>query len=76
MPTLARFGKLLIQIYADDHAPPHFHVVTPDDEALISIDGFEVIAGTVRRRDLAIVVEWASANVDKLKAEWDRLNEE
>jgi hypothetical protein len=67
MPTLARFGKLLIQTYADDHAPPHFHVVTPDDEALIRIDGFEAIAGSIRRRDLAIALEWASANADRLK---------
>jgi hypothetical protein len=26
MPTISRFFGILIQMYFDDHNPPHFHV--------------------------------------------------
>ena len=32
-------------MYYDDHNPPHFHAEYGGDEALISIDTLEVIAG-------------------------------
>ena len=75
MPTLARFGKLLIQMYPGDHAPPHFHVVTPEQEALVTLANLEIYAGQIDRQSLKIAVEWAAANMDHLNSEWSRLNE-
>lgn len=37
MPTLARFGALRIAMYAEDHNPPHVHVLGPDLEVLVEI---------------------------------------
>lgn len=27
MPTISRFFGILIQMYLDDHPPPHFHAI-------------------------------------------------
>jgi hypothetical protein len=44
MPELCRFYGVRIKMYYDDHNPPHFHAEYGGDEALISIDTFDVIA--------------------------------
>jgi Domain of unknown function (DUF4160) len=43
MPLLhAITPKLKIHVYADEHAPTHFHVSTPDGEAEIWLDDLVV----------------------------------
>jgi hypothetical protein len=74
MPTLARFGSIAIRMFADDHNPPHFHVVTPDHEAMISIADLRVIAGDIDRRSLDAARAWAFKNQGLLRDEWMRLN--
>lgn len=75
MPTIARLGKVLIQVYADDHNPPHFHVATPDHEVLILISDLSVLKGSIDRRSLDVALAWASENKEVLENEWTRLNE-
>lgn len=75
MPTIVKFGNLKIQIFADDHNPPHFHVVTPDGEALVAIDTLEIIVGDIDRRSYEAAREWAARNTEVLASEWKRLNE-
>ncbi|OHV86853.1 DUF4160 domain-containing protein [Mesorhizobium sp. ORS 3428] len=62
-------------MYADDHVPPHFHVATRDGEALVSIDGLEMLQGSIDRRSLEAALEWAGENIETLTSEWRRLNE-
>ena len=44
MPTITRFYGILIQMYFGDHAPPHFHALYAEFEALIDIRTFETSA--------------------------------
>ncbi|MDB5554474.1 MAG: hypothetical protein JWL86_4458 [Rhizobium sp.] len=74
MPTIVKLGNLKIQIFADDHNPPHFHVVTPDYEALVRIRDLEVHVGRIDQRSLETAREWASVNMEVLENEWKRLN--
>ena len=37
MPELCRFFGIIIRMYYNDHAPPHFHAVYGEDEVLIEI---------------------------------------
>jgi len=37
MPTIQCFGAVKLCIYADDHRPPHFHIVGPDFQVLVYI---------------------------------------
>lgn len=73
MPTLVVLGNLKIQMFALDHRPPHFHIVTPDGEAVVAIDDFRVLQGALRSRDLRMALVWAKANKARLEDEWQRL---
>ena len=75
MPTLVRLGNVLIRMFAEDHAPPHFHVVTPDHEAMVRIDDLQVYAGSIDRKSLSIAIAWAAQNIELLENEWRRLND-
>lgn len=76
MPTIAIIGKLKIQMYADDHHPPHFHATAGDHEALIRLSDLSVLQGRITRRNYDALVEWAlvQTNRDKLEHAWKRLN--
>lgn len=43
-----------------EHGPPHFHAVYAEYEALIEIRTLEVLQGSLPRRALAMVLEWAA----------------
>ena len=75
MPTVHRFGSVSIRLYADDHHPPHFHIVAPEFQVLVRIDDFEIIAGSARAADLAEALIWAKANQPLLVQRWKELNE-
>ena len=42
MPRISEFFGILIYMYFEDHAPPHFHAFYGKDEALISIADFHI----------------------------------
>jgi hypothetical protein len=69
MPVLQRFG------YADDHRPPHFHIVAPDFQVLVRISDLAVIVGEARQTDLAEALEWARQHQEMLALKWADLNE-
>jgi hypothetical protein len=70
MTTISSFYGILIQMFSDDHAPPHFHALYAEDEALIDIRTLEVIQGTMPRRALALVLEWAQEHRTELMEDW------
>jgi hypothetical protein len=71
MPTISVFYGILIQMFWRDHAPPHFHALYAEDEALIDIRTLEVIHGSLPKRALALVLEWASEHRAELMEDWD-----
>ncbi|WP_246731363.1 DUF4160 domain-containing protein [Methylocapsa sp. S129] len=75
MPTLQRFGSVSVRMYADDHRPPHFHIVAPDFQALVRISDLAVIAGEARPTEIAEALAWAQVNREMLVLKWAELNE-
>ncbi|HQN18461.1 MAG TPA: DUF4160 domain-containing protein [Syntrophobacteraceae bacterium] len=75
MPVLQRFGEISIRMYADDHRPPHFHIVAPDFQVLVRISDLTVIAGEARPTQIAEALAWAQAHQEALSLRWDQLNE-
>ena len=55
MPTISVFYGILIQMFWQEHAPPHFHALYGEFEALIDIRTFEVRRGFLPRRALLLV---------------------
>lgn len=75
MPTLQRFGAVSLRMYADDHRPPHFHVVGPDFQVLVRIADLAVIAGEARPVQIAAALAWAAEHREALALKWAELNE-
>ncbi|OGQ08350.1 MAG: transcriptional regulator [Deltaproteobacteria bacterium RIFCSPLOWO2_12_FULL_40_28] len=71
MPVISRFFGILIAIYWDDHAPPHFHAKYSGEEAVIEIKIGQVIKGNLSKKALALVEEWRQSHVDELMADWE-----
>ena len=70
MPEVSRFYGITITINYADHLPPHFHARYADDRAAISVDG-EVLAGSLPRRALALVRDWAGQHRAELLRDWE-----
>jgi hypothetical protein len=70
MPTISMFYGIIIQMFWDDHAPPHFHALYAEHEVLINITTLEIIKGDMPRRALALVLEWASLHRTELLEDW------
>jgi hypothetical protein len=62
---------ILIQMYWDDHAPPHFHALYAEHEILINIHTLEVIIGDMPRRAFAMILEWAQEHRQELLRNWE-----
>lgn len=75
MPEIIRFARSVLRMYADDHRPPHFHVVGPDFAVMIAIDTLELISGEARTKDIAEALAWARDNQEALERLWQELNE-
>lgn len=71
MPRISEFFGIVIAMYYNDHAPPHFHARYAEHEATFRIDTLRVLEGALPRRAAAMVVEWAEAHRDELAADWD-----
>jgi len=41
MPTISTFYGLVIQMFFNDHAPPHFHVKYVEHKAIIDIQAMQ-----------------------------------
>lgn len=48
MPELCRFYGIVIKIYFNDHAPPHFHVRYAEHDAAVDIETLGVVQGACR----------------------------
>jgi len=71
MPELTRFYGIIIRMFYGDHLPPHFHAVYQGEEVQVNIETLEVMEGSISRRSLALVLEWAVQHRDELRRAWD-----
>ena len=72
MPEVSRFYGIIIQIYYGDHLPPHFHALYAGDVVKIAIGNLQVIDGSLPKRAMALVLEWAAAHQQELHKAFDR----
>jgi hypothetical protein len=70
VPEISRFFGIVVQMYYNDHNPPHFHVRYGREKALIVIDTLAVLQGWLPPRALGLVTEWASKHREELIEDW------
>lgn len=69
MPEISRFFGIIIAMFYDDHAPPHFHVRYGDQKAIFAIESLGVLHGRLSPRALALVAEWTAQHQEELRAD-------
>jgi len=71
MPTISSFYGIMIQMFFNDHAPPHFHVKYGEHKAVVNVATLEVMQGRLPQRALAMVLEWAQTHRSELLTDWE-----
>ena len=68
---VGRAGGLKIHVYAEEHPPPHFHVKSPDVDAVFTIDDCSLIRGNIDSREQRLVRWWYDRTRSQLVAAWN-----
>ncbi len=69
MPVISRFLGIIIAMYWDDHAPPHFHAKYGEYEITVDIIT-GIVEGKFPKRALKHVLEWHELHQDELLEDW------
>lgn len=72
MPEISRFFGVVIAMYYNDHAPPHFHARYGELEAAVAIGDGAILDGTLPTRVAALVEEWRRLHRTELEDDWNR----
>lgn len=70
MPEISRFFGIVIAMYYNDHAPPHFHARYDGNEIRVKIVDGEIISGEFPKRALILVQEWLQLHRAELLKDW------
>jgi hypothetical protein len=73
MPTVKNFGSYRVMLFAEDHNPPHVHVIGRDFQAKVRIRDAAIFAGTIPSRNRREALAWIVANRGRLMAKWNEL---
>ena len=72
MPTIAFFYGIAIQMFYNDHAPPHLHARYGRAKALVRLSDGEIISGELPPTAARMVREWTLARRAELEENWRR----
>jgi hypothetical protein len=68
---VARVKGLQIHVYAKEHSPPHFHVKSPDVDAVFAIHDGTFMYGNIDGREQNLVQWWYERSRPQLVAAWN-----
>jgi len=71
MPTYYTIDGVKIQLFFNDHVPPHFHAVIAEYEALVSIESSEILEGSLPKNKKKKILKWAKDNQEDLSDLWE-----
>ena len=71
MPTISTFYGIIIRMFFNEHAPPHFHAQYGEYKASINIQSLELMEGKLPRRALNLVLDWAELHQGELLSDWE-----
>ena len=66
-----KVNGLKIEVYSNEHPPPHFHVKTPNINASFVIENCELLNGEIGRKDLKIIQYWHQKSKQILIKAWN-----
>jgi len=71
MPTISAFYGIVIKMFFNDHAPPHFHAEYAEFQATVDIGNLQVLEGRLPRRAFELVMDWAELHREELLSDWN-----
>lgn len=76
MPEICRFYGIIIRIFSIDreHPPKHIHIKYNEYEAVMELEGMEIINGGLPKKALILVREWVELHQQELLEMWDSQN--
>src|SRR5438552_14396463 len=73
MPRISEFYGIVIEMYWNDHNPPHFHATYSGQNVSVNIATFEVMEGRISNRARRLIQEWASLHQHELLERWHQV---
>lgn len=73
MPTISLFYGISIQMFYDDHPPPHLHARYNEFKARYEISTGDLLSGELPKQAHRLVQEWISLNRQSLADNWARM---
>jgi hypothetical protein len=73
MPEISRFYGIVITMYWDEHAPPHFHAEYSGQEAVFDIIEGIFIRGALPSKQARLVLAWYELHKDELMGNWESI---
>ena len=70
MPTIAIFSGIIIQMFFEDHNPPHVHAIYGEFKALVRISDGAIIRGSLPRKQANLVKSWVALRQAELMENW------
>jgi hypothetical protein len=71
MPEICRFLGIIIAMYYKEHEPPHFHAKYGEQTGVFSITDLKLVEGSLPKRVISLVLEWAFEHRDELMEDWN-----
>jgi len=62
-----------VEIYSNEHSPPHFHVLSSEIDASFRIDNCTLLAGRVRNSDYKKILYWYKHTRSMLIKKWNSM---
>ena len=72
MPVVVLFDGIKLEMYFNDHAPPHIHVKYAEYEVVLTIQEAGVLAGFLPVKQLKQAQQYIIANQEKLLERWEQ----
>lgn len=78
MPQVSRFYGIVISMYYESgtHQLPHFHARYEKYRASFTFDPPVLLAGSMPRRQMNLILAWAELHQDELRANWESARQE
>lgn len=73
MPEISRFRGIIIRMFYEfgRHQRPHFHAVYGEYMASFTIDPPALLAGSMPRKQLHLILAWAELHQEELMENWE-----
>jgi len=70
VPIIAVFNGIIIQMFFEDHDPPHVHAIYSGGKALVGIGDGEIFLGMLPRKQAKLVKSWVKLRNAELMENW------